>query len=160
MSIVSDAGPILSFARASRLDLLRQVVGMLVIPIAVYEDIVVRDVGKPGSGDVEAASWITRESVNDRAFVDQLPARLHLGEREAIALAKERGDVLLMDEREARREAQRQGIALLGSLRVLKEAKNRGLIVQVKPILDELIAAGIYLSDALQEILLRDVGEA
>jgi predicted nucleic acid-binding protein len=32
--------------------------------------------------------------------------------------------------------------------------------VQVKPVLADLIAAGIYISDALQEILLRDVGEA
>jgi uncharacterized protein len=65
MGIVSDVGPILSFAKAYRLDLLHQVVGMLVVPIAVYEDIAVWGAGKPGSDNVEAASWITRESVND-----------------------------------------------------------------------------------------------
>jgi uncharacterized protein len=116
MSLVSDAGPILSFARAHRLDLLRQVVGQLIIPDAVYADIVVRGAGKPGSSAVQTASWIGRESVTDRAFVGQLPSRLHFGEREAIALANERGNVLLVDEREARREARRYEIALLGSL--------------------------------------------
>ena len=160
MDIVSDAGPILSFARVHRLDLLRQVVGVLIIPYAVYEDIVVRGAGKPGSNEVQAASWIIQGAVHDRVFVEQLPARLHLGEREAIALAKERGAALLVDEREARREAQRYGVAVVGSLGVLKEAKNRGLIAQVKPMLDEFVAAGIYISDVLRGILLRDVGEA
>ena len=160
MDIVSDAGPILSFARAHRLDLLRQVVGVLIIPHAVYEDIVVLGAGKPGSNEVQTASWIIHGAVHDRVFVEQLPARLHLGEREAIALAKERGAVLLVDEREARREAQRYGVAVVGSLGVLKEAKNRGLIAQVKPMLDEFVAAGMYASDVLREVLLRDVGEA
>jgi uncharacterized protein len=98
MSIVADAGPILSFARANRLDLLRQVVSALVIPDAVYTDIVVQGTGKPGSSEVQTASWITREAVQNRSLVDQLPARMHLGEREAIALAKERGTALLVDE--------------------------------------------------------------
>jgi predicted nucleic acid-binding protein len=160
MSIVSDAGPILSFARANRLDLLRQVVSAMVIPDAVYAEIVLHGTGKPGSNELQAASWITRESVRDRSFVDQLPSRLHLGEREAIALAKEHGASLLVDEHEARRTASQLNIPVVGSLRVLKEAKDRGIISQVKPILDELIATGTYISDTLNHAFLRDTGEA
>jgi hypothetical protein len=160
MSVVADAGPILSFARATRLDLLRQVVGDLTIPDAVYEDIVVQGAGKPGSQEVMQLSWIRRIPGRDRAFVDQLPQKLHLGEREAIALAKEQNTVLLVDEREARREAIRQGITVIGSLRVLKEAKDRGIIPEVKPVLDKLIAAGMYVSDALYQKFLQETGEA
>jgi uncharacterized protein len=132
----------------------------LVIPDAIYEDIVVQGAGKPGSSEVQAASWITRESVEDRAFVDQLPGRLHLGEREAIALAKERGVALLVDEREARKATSQLGIHVVGSLRVLKEAKDRGIISQIKRILDELIATGTYISDALYHAFLCDAGDA
>ena len=139
MSIVSDAGPILSFARANLLDLL--------------------GAGKLGSSEVQAASWITREVVKDRSFVDQLPTRLHLGEREAIALAKEHGASLLVDERAARRTASQLNIPVVGSLRVLKEAKDRGIISPVQPILDELIATGTYISDTLYHAFLRDAGE-
>jgi predicted nucleic acid-binding protein len=160
MSIVSDAGPILSFARANLLDLLRQVVGTIVIPEAVYADIVVQGAGKPGASEVQTASWITREAVKDRSFVDQLPTRLHLGEREAIALAKELGTALLVDERDARRTASQLNIPVVGSLRVLKEAKDRGSISLVKPSLDELIATGTYISDTLYHTFLRDAGEA
>ena len=109
MTMVADSGPILSFARANQLELLRQIVGDLAIPDAVYEDIVVRGAGKPGSHEVQQSSWIRRLSVRDRTLVDRLPQKLHLGEREAIALAKERGEPLLVDEREARREAQPPG---------------------------------------------------
>jgi uncharacterized protein len=160
MSIVADSGPILSFARANRLDLLREVTGELIIPSAVDEDIVVRGAGKPGATEVQGASWIRRLSVHDRAFVDQLPPKLHLGEREAIALAKEQGATLLVDEREARREARRQGIAVLGSLTILSEAKTRGIIPRVTPILDELIAAGMYIGESLYEAFLRQLREA
>jgi predicted nucleic acid-binding protein len=160
MSIVSDAGPILSFARVNRLELLRQVVRAIVIPDAVYADIVVQGAGKPGSSEVQATSWITREAVKDRSFVDQLPTHLHLGEREAIALAKEHGASRLVDEREARRAASQLNIPVVGSLRVLKEAKDREIISQVKPILDELIAMGTYISDTLYHAFLRDAGEA
>src|SRR5919198_453530 len=149
MSMVSDSGPILSFARANRLDLLRQVVDALFIPDAVYDDIVIRGAGKPGSEEVVQSSWIHRRSVHDRTLVDQLPAQLHLGEREAIVLARELGLVLLIDERAARRAAVQHQIEHIGSLRVLEEAKRRGLIPTVKPVLGDLMTAGIFLGENL-----------
>ena len=160
MSIVADSGPILSFARANRLELLHQIIGDLTIPDAIYEEIVILGAGKPGSTEVQGASWIRHLPVRDRAFVDQLPPKLHLGEREAIVLAKVQGAVLLVDEREARRAALHQGITILGSLTILREAKTRGIIPHVRPILDELIAAGMYISEALYETFLRQLGEA
>jgi predicted nucleic acid-binding protein len=159
MDIVSNAGPLLSFARAHRFDVLRDVVGALTIPDAVYEEIVISGVGKPGAEDVQHAAWITRVPVRDGTFVDQLPQKLHVGEREALALARELGSALLIDEREARRAAQQHGIAHFGSLRVLEEAKQRGLIPAVKPVLDDLIAAGMFLGENLYRAFLRTMGE-
>src|SRR5688572_26198368 len=132
MAIVSNSGPILSFVRARRFEFLREVLGALMIPEAVYEDIVIQGAGKPGAEEVPRAAWITRVRVHDRPFVDHLPEKLHVGEREAIALAKELGATLLIDEREARRTAQQYGIPHFGSLRVLEEAKARRLISTVK----------------------------
>jgi len=120
----------------------------------------IRGAGKPGSTEALGASWIRHLPVRDRAFVDQLPPKLHLGEREAIALAKVQGAVLLVDEREARREALHQGITILGSLTILREAKTRGIIPRVRAILDELIAASMYISEPLYEAFLRQLDEA
>lgn len=110
MKIVSDAGPILSFARAGRLEILRQVIGELIIPQAVVEELAVRGRGRPGAGEIELGTWIKRENVQDRSVVEQFSGKLGLGEREALALAKQTSAAFLVDEREARKEATRLGI--------------------------------------------------
>ena len=46
-----------------------------------------------------------------------------------------------------------------GSLRVLTEAKDHHLIPAIKPVLDELIAAGMYLSEFLYRDFLQTLGE-
>ena len=61
MLIVADTGPLLSFARADRLALLRDVVGTLIIPEAVYEEIVVRGAGKPGADVAEGLATSVRK---------------------------------------------------------------------------------------------------
>jgi hypothetical protein len=76
-----------------------------------------------------------------------MPGKLSRGESEAILLAKELDAYLLVDELEARKEASRFGISYSGSLRIIKEAKNRRLILKEKPVLDELIASGTYLDE-------------
>jgi predicted nucleic acid-binding protein len=58
--IVSDAGPIIIFARLSRLSLLRDVAGFLLIPDAVYDEIVVKKGGMPGAAEVAQVPWIQR----------------------------------------------------------------------------------------------------
>ncbi|MEI6441848.1 MAG: DUF3368 domain-containing protein [Nostocales cyanobacterium ELA583] len=57
-----------------------------------------------------------------------------------IILALElKTDLLLIDERRGRAEAQRLGIRITGLLGVLLEGKKRGFIVAVKPLMDKLI---------------------
>jgi len=53
---------------------------------------------------------------------------LDVGEREAIHLAKEiRADALIIDEPDGREAAQRQGLRVIGTLRVLYDAAEAGL---------------------------------
>lgn len=82
--IVSDAGPIIIFARIGRLSLLREVTGSLLIPDAVHDEIVLNKGGMPGAAQVAEAAWIQRAVVANRSILDGLPSVLHEGEREAI----------------------------------------------------------------------------
>lgn len=157
--IVSDAGPIIAFARMGHLDLLRQVVGELLIPEAVYEEIVVKGKGRPGAGEVERGEWIHRKSVMDRAAVAQLPRDLHLGEREAIVLAQELGGQLLMDEEHGRRISAARGLEFFGSLRILAEAKRLGLIDRAKPLAEAMLAARYWIDEDLLSLFLQEMGE-
>ena len=160
MPIVSDAGPILSFARSGLLGLLRSVAGELIIPTAVQNELWTGGRGKIGAVAIAEAEWIKEQRVVNRSLVEILPRKLHLGEIEAIALAHELGSALLVDDREARKEAQRLGIVHFGSLRILKEAKERSLIGAVKPALDDLVRGGTYIGAGLYREFLKQVGES
>jgi predicted nucleic acid-binding protein len=160
MPIVSDAGPILSFARSGLLGLLRSVVDELIIPTAVRNELWTRGRTKIGTVTIAEQEWIAEQPVLNRSGLEILPRKLHVGEIEAIALAHELGSALLVDDREARKEAQRLGIVHFGSLRVLKEAKERSLIGAVKPALDDLVRGGTYIADGLYREFLKQVGES
>lgn len=56
------------------------------------------------------------------------PSTLDLGEMEAIALARELNAPVLLDEREARTEAKKQGVLVIGTLGVLELGDERGLL--------------------------------
>jgi predicted nucleic acid-binding protein len=158
--IVADAGPVIAFARIGRLDLLQRVVGELIIPEAVYEELVMKGHGKSGASEVEHSDWIHRRAVTDRTALDSLPSPLHLGEREAIVLAQELGAQLLIDERRGRKSAKERGLEILGSLRILAEAKRVGLVDPVKPLLDALLATGYWIDEELIPPFLQEIREA
>jgi uncharacterized protein len=141
------------------LDVLRQVLGEIMVPEAVFVEIAISGKGQPGAAEVESGEWIKCESIKDRAALDRLHRGLHLGEMEALGLAAEAGAMLLIDEHLGRQEAEAMGIEHFGSLRVLKEAKDHGIISEIKPLLDELIITGTYISESLYKEFLRASGE-
>ena len=74
---------------------------------------------------------------------------LGTGEREAIVLSLElHADLLLMDDKKARRIAKEHGIRVAGTLGMLKIAHDRGLI-GLPEALGQLRRAGFRLSDKL-----------
>jgi predicted nucleic acid-binding protein len=79
------------------------------------------------------------------------------GEREAIALALElHADVLLLDDKKARRIAQEQGVSVAGTLGLLKVAHDRGLI-EMPDAIHRLRCQGFRLSDQLARQILAGV---
>lgn len=93
-------------------------------------------------------------------LVQALSADLGAGEAQAIALATEvPGGLLIMDDAEGRRAARRLGLSVTGLLGVLIEAKARGLIPQISPLPDQLIAEGFWLSEAMRRSVLDAAAE-
>lgn len=161
MTIESNASPLIGLARIDRLDLLRELYGELVIPQAVCQEVVVRGAGQPGAELIKAASWIKEMQVANRALVQGLSQELDSGEAEAIVLALEvEAEVLLMDERLGRETARHLGLRYIGLIGVLLEAKHRGLVVRVEPLLKALrTQAGFRIRDELYQRILEDEGE-
>jgi predicted nucleic acid-binding protein len=69
------------------------------------------------------------------------------------------GFVAVLDDRAARRLAASQGVPVLGSLRVIIKAKERGLIPLARPALEKLRGSGAYVSDELIEHAIALAGE-
>lgn len=161
MNIVSNASPLINLSRIGKIDLLHSLFGSLVIPEAVWNEIVVEGQGLPGSEAVKSSSWISKKEVSNVTLVHTLRQELDAGEAEAIVLALEmKADLLLMDERLGRETAEHLGIRCLGLIGVLIEAKNRKLIGQVKPIILALRdLAGFRISQALFDQVIADLNE-
>lgn len=155
--VVADAGPIISFARANELGLLRTLLPSILIPDAVYDE-VTRGVGRPGAAAVEDTSWIRSHTVKQLVVASVSPA-LDRGERNAVALALELGATVLVDDRQGRTEAARLGVPTITTLILLATAKDRGHIAAVGPILDRLRQSGFYLSHPRYEEFLTTLGE-
>jgi uncharacterized protein len=97
-------------------------------------------------------SWLERRSIVEAARVQQLQTRfnLDLGESAAIVLAEElKADQLLVDERAARRVARVRQLPIIGTVGILVLAKQRGLLGEVKLVLDDLRVNGTRISDRL-----------
>jgi predicted nucleic acid-binding protein len=110
--------------------------------------------------DVELLAWL--QIVEPRGAPHEwLSLDLGPGELAAMALALEnRGRVVLLDDALARRTAQAAGLTVWGTLRVLLESKSAGLTDRIAPLVDELRATGMWVSDDLRKRLLRLAGEA
>jgi uncharacterized protein len=79
----------------------------------------------------------------------------------AIALFREMpANVLLLDEKDARRSARRLSIPVLGTVGILVQARRKGIVTNLKEQLDSLqIDGGFRLSDQVYFEALRSVGE-
>lgn len=159
--IVSNTSPITNLSALGELDLLQEIFGEISIPEAVFHEIVQEGEDNPGAEEIERASWIDTESVEDTNLVIALNNTVDIGEAEAIALAVENGaDLLLLDDRIARRTADQYDLQFIGLLGVLLLAKRKNIIETVRPFLMRLREeAGFWISDTLVNRILQEADE-
>ena len=160
MILVFDSSALITLARIGQLTLLREIAETILIPEAVYEEVVRVGQNRPGSVAVGQALWIVRRQVNDRAAVSRLREQTGPGEAEAIVLAREaQADAVVLDDATARRVAEAEGLKVVGLLGLVLHAKERGVVKSVKPLLDQMISAGFFVDDALYRAILREARE-
>jgi uncharacterized protein len=157
MIVVADSFPLIALCRIGKLSLLRDLFSSLVVPEAVWNEVVLDHPGKAGVEEIGSIPWIEVKAVFDTSLVSLLRQDLGAGESEALVLARELGaDVLLMDERRGRNAAKRLGLTCTGLVGVLLEAQRRGIIDRPDTVAQELReTAGFWISEELMD-LLRD----
>ena len=148
-AIISDTSCLILFSKIGELSLLQKLFGEIIIT-----QIVATEFNK------ELPNWIIVQNPIDIENQTVLSSSLDRGEASSIALAMERKDCrLIIDEQKGRRIARQLGLTITGTLGVLVEAKQKGLILMLKPVLDRIKQTDFRLSERLIQEILKQVGE-
>lgn len=162
MKVVSNTSVLIGLSSIGLLQLLRdRFPEGILIPEAVWREVVVEGGDRPGAQDVSEANWIEVHKVNDDRIVRLLRAELDEGEAEAIALALEQNaKLVLLDERDGRQAAMKMDLSVLGTIGILIWARKAGKIENLREHLDALHSRGKFrFSNNLYERALREGGE-
>lgn len=134
------------------------------IPVFV-PDIVIREISAHGRTDpsvvaVLGTSWI--QVTPAPPTPDPVAAcRLDPGETAVLSLALQESDTqVILDDLAARHCAVKLCLQLQGTLGLILVAKAIGMITEVRPIIDSARRAGLYISDSLVRMVLKQAGES
>lgn len=153
MRIVCDSSTIIALERINHLWLLEKLSEDILIPHAVSKEI------KTKRG-INLPACLRVQEAKNKLYIRQNRKDLHIGEVEAIALAKEvRADLVILDDRKARKLAEKEGLKVSGLLALIIMAKEKGIIKRVKPIVDDLKNHNFFVGENLYDEILKISGE-
>jgi predicted nucleic acid-binding protein len=157
MIVVSDTSPVCYLVLIDGIDLLQKLYGRVIIPQAVYKELTA--VGSPVKVQAWIAQhpkWIDVQSVVGEPDVEL--SQLDAGECAAIALAEQmRANLVILDERAARKIAMGRGLKVIGLLGILGASADRGL-VNFTMMIDRLRQTNFWASPQLIKLLLDRYG--
>ena len=159
--VVADAGPLIALAVAGVLPLALEQFEFCV-PQAVLDECVA-DRYSPGAQTIFEASRQAAFTLIPHSAIQALDSAyamgLGSGEVAVLSYAHEHSQIALIDERRARRIAQKLGVSVVGSGAVLLALKKSGAVGSIQPALKAWRSHGYFLSPALQNQLLAAASE-
>lgn len=166
MTVVADSGPFIHLAIVGQFPLLKQYFHKLLVIPQVYDEVVTQGKGRPGDSELHQAvgeGWVVVEPVTDPALVQKL-ATPNISETDAAIVAcalEKKARLVLADDADVRELAGQEGLLVMGSVGILTRARLAEVIHELKPLLDQLIAAGFHLdpNGRVYQDTLRKVGE-
>jgi len=159
MIVVADTSPLNYLIRLGRPDVLREIYGRVLVPHAVLMEM------QHPEAPAEVRAWASAapawlEAMQVRQLDASLAAELGAGEREAISLALEvHADVLLIDERAGRREAEVRHLEVAGTLAVLLQASLLGYF-DLAEAMAQLRQYGFRASPSIEAVMLAKYEQA
>jgi len=152
MIVIADTTPLNYLILIGEVNILHLLYDQVFIPPAVRDELTRSSAPLPVKNWIAAPpSWLEVQAPTSPIL--GFPPALGLGEREAIALAEDlRADQLIVDDRPARREAERRGFSVIGTLGVLEAAAQEDLI-DLKGAIDRLRGTSFYIAQDLLDRL-------
>lgn len=158
--VIVNSTPLIALSNVDKLEVLKMMYGEITIPRAVYEEISEKPDSTCKIMVEEARDWINVENIENEMAKLMFKPQFHEGEVEVMILAKEKdADLVIIDDNNARKYAKYLELTLTGTLGVLIKAKQKGYVSEIRPLIDGLCRSGLYLSKALIDKCLEQVGE-
>jgi predicted nucleic acid-binding protein len=156
---VINASPLIFLSRGRCLNLLRLVADVILVPEPVAVEIRAKGDMDPTAQGLASTPWL-REAPGGPAPPIIASWGLGAGESSVLALAQAHpGMEAIIDDLTGRRCAALLGIPVRGTLGIVLTAKQRGVIPAARPVLEQLIESGLYLSRQVLNTALQRVGE-
>ena len=158
--VVVNTTPLIALSHVGQLSVLKDLYGEIIIPEAVYRELSAKAESICKRTVDSSLDWVRVEKIQNQMAKAMYKTQLHEGEVEVMILSKEiEADVVIIDDANAKKHAKYLELPVTGTLGVLIKAKQKGYIDELKPILHQMIDHGIYLSNSLVELCLKQVGE-
>ena len=148
MIVICDSSPLIALSLLDKLNLLDRLFNDVLIPLSVFNEVTMDN----KSEAARIAKWARNKVVvaTNIRLVESFSLLLDKGEAEALSLYIEKeADFLLIDEKKGRKVACYNKINIVGTLGIILMSKKRGLISEVKPLLESLQQSYIRISDEL-----------
>ncbi len=153
MIVVSDTSPLHYLILVGYVEVLPKLFERVIVPPAVMFEL-----SRPRTPDpvrLWASSppqWLEVKTPSGASEILGLGA----GEQEAISLAREIGaEVVLIDDRDAVKEARRHGLTVLGTLAILDDAASRGFISDLRETTERLVRETNFRMNRTTEMIIQ-----
>ncbi len=154
--LVLDTGPLITLARIDCLDIVGNLPYEFLCPEEVRREL---DEGEVAGHPRVAPGWLSVLKLSSSIHPAAVFA-LDEGEAAVIQLALElKFGIAVIDEWKGRRAALAAGLEVTGSLGLLGQAKLRGLIPAIRPLIERAVAEGIRYHPDLVRAVLTTIGE-
>ncbi len=156
---ITNTSPLVYLYRIGALDWLPKLFGEIWLPSAVLREL---QEGIRLGYDVPDPNKHTWLKIKDAQAIpsEWLALDLGAGEIATMTLVLENPTrIALLDDGRARKIAEAAGLQVWGTLRVLLEAKSRGLAERIEPLVNRLAETGMWISDDVRERILAIADE-
>jgi len=158
--VIVNSTPLIALCHINQLELFKKIYGEITIPDAVYKEITAKPDSICCKQVRNALEWIKVEKIENELAKRFYKTQLHEGEVEVMILAKERGaDLVVIDDKNAKKHAKYLDLTVTGSLGILLKAKKMELIKEIAPLLSEIQNQGIFLGEKIIKLCLKQAGE-
>ena len=157
--LICDTSALIALHQVGLLHILPALSSTVIVPAAVAQELAAGRSEGYDILDVAAYDWM---HIRSPAACPALPSRQQLGPGEPHVLwvaLETPNTVAVLDDGPARRVAVQLGIAFTGTLGLLLDAKKRGLIAAVAPVLDDLDRYDFNMSPRIRESVLKAANE-